>query len=107
MKANTHESTNAKDPTLKPTQQPTLPPTATPTTQIVAPTNTPSAAPTFDCSDFDFGGSGANCSPNMLELASENPDLAIVVQLFDASGLAPLFSCAGPFTALFPANGML
>jgi uncharacterized surface protein with fasciclin (FAS1) repeats len=43
----------------------------------------------------------------MLDEAKEDPDLAIVVQLFEISGLAPLFSCPGPFTALFPVNGTL
>lgn len=43
----------------------------------------------------------------MLDEAKEDPDLAIVVQLFEITGLAPLFSCPGPFTALFPVNGTL
>lgn len=98
-------------PTLRPTTVPTILPTAGPTIRptslIVAPTLSPSAAPTFDCSNYDFGGSSTDCSPNMLGLAAEDPDLDIAVRLFEIAGLTPLFSCPGPFTALFPVNGML
>jgi hypothetical protein len=51
-----------------------LTPTIGPTAQIVAPTLSPSAAPTFDCSNYDFGGNSDDCSPNMLDEAKEDPD---------------------------------
>ena len=61
------------------------------------------------CDAFAFGNSslpdgGQNCEPNVLETARQNPDLSTVVSLIEAAGLADVFTCAGPFTALFPNN---
>lgn len=91
---------------LLPFAAPTAAPTAAP---ILAPTTAPTSS---ICANYTFPvvrfrklqKGGANCTTNVLDTARLNPDLSIVTMLIDIAGLAPIFNCAGPFTALFPTN---
>ena len=58
------------------------------------------------CEKFEFEGptEGQDCRPNILDVARENPDLTTMVGLIDRADLADIFSCAGPFTGLWPTN---
>lgn len=59
------------------------------------------------CDAFTFEelpGSGQNSTMNILEVASMDPDLSVVVGLIRAAGLQNVFDCPGPFTALLPTN---
>jgi uncharacterized surface protein with fasciclin (FAS1) repeats len=56
---------------------------------------------------FTFDGSATadpNCTPNVLEVAAQNPDLTLSSTLLDRVDLTDIFSCPGPFTALLPTN---
>jgi uncharacterized surface protein with fasciclin (FAS1) repeats len=53
---------------------------------------------------FDGETEGANCMPNLLEIARELPEFALTVTLIERAGLEEIFSCPGPFTGLFPTN---
>jgi uncharacterized surface protein with fasciclin (FAS1) repeats len=56
---------------------------------------------------YDFGGQGtmgANCMPNIIDMARTNPDLTLAVILIDRAGLTAIFNCAGPFTVQLPTN---
>ena len=67
------------------------------------------AEPDF-CKDFTFDGrrrlqdGGEDCHPNLLETASQDPQLSTVVSLLEAADLDVIFECAGPFTAQLPNN---
>lgn len=54
--------------------------------------------------NFDGETEGANCMPNLLEVARELPEFALTVTLIERAGLDEIFKCAGPFTGLFPTN---
>ena len=59
------------------------------------------------CDAFTFKelmGSGQNSTMNILNVASADPDLSVVVGLIKDAGLEKIFDCPGPFTALFPTN---
>ena len=53
------------------------------------------------CRDFTFTdhrrlqNKGEDCSPNILDVASKNPDLSIFVDLIERAGLEDVFNCAG------------
>ena len=53
------------------------------------------------CRDFTFTdqrrlqNGGEDCSPNILDVASKNPDLSIFVDLIQRAGLEDVFNCAG------------
>jgi hypothetical protein len=53
---------------------------------------------------FDGDTGGANCMPNVLEVARQLPDFALTVTLIERAGLEDIFSCPGPFTANLPTN---
>ena len=55
---------------------------------------------------YSFAGEtqGDNCMPNLLEVASELPEFALTVTLIKRAELEEIFTCAGPFTGLFPTN---
>jgi uncharacterized surface protein with fasciclin (FAS1) repeats len=53
---------------------------------------------------FDGETEGANCMPNILDVARENPDFALTVTLIERVELTDIFSCPGPFTGLLPTN---
>lgn len=57
----------------------------------------PTVAPTIDpfCAEFDFGGDRDPTNPNILDVARENPDLSVIVSLFDYTGLNEVFDCPG------------
>lgn len=60
------------------------------------------------CEVFTFGSNsdygGANCQPNILEIASRDPNVSLAVRLIKAARLTSVFDCAGPFTLLLPSN---
>lgn len=98
-------------PSASPTRAPdSIIPTLSPIVPHGMPSLRPTTAPTpsseLSCADFVFVSGGApNCSPNILDEAKSNPKLSIVVSLFEVAGIQNIFSCPGPFTALFPTNG--
>jgi uncharacterized surface protein with fasciclin (FAS1) repeats len=53
---------------------------------------------------FTYNGitGGANCMPNILEVARQIPDFALTVTLIERAELTEIFSCAGPFTDVDP-----
>jgi uncharacterized surface protein with fasciclin (FAS1) repeats len=53
---------------------------------------------------FDGETGGANCMPNILEVARQLPEFALSVTLIERAGLEDIFSCPGPFTANLPTN---
>jgi len=57
----------------------------------------PTVSPTIDlfCAEFDFGGERDPNSPNILDVARENPDLSVIVSLFDSTGLNEVIACPG------------
>jgi transforming growth factor-beta-induced protein len=59
---------------------------------------------TFNRRKRQLQNGGRDCDRNVLDVAKMNSDLTIVTTLIDVAGLTPLFSCAGPFTAIFPSN---
>jgi transforming growth factor-beta-induced protein len=70
----------------------------------------PYALPAF-CDEYTFNprkrhlqNGGPNCTRNILDAAKQTADLTIVTTLIDIAGLTPVFSCAGPFTAILPSN---
>lgn len=59
------------------------------------------------CDAFTFEelmGNGQNSTMNILDVASMDPDLTVVVGLIKDAGLENIFDCPGPFTALLPTN---
>ena len=59
------------------------------------------------CDAFTFEelmANGQNSTRNILAVASDDPDLSIVVGLIEDAGLEKIFDCPGPFTALLPQN---
>ena len=62
---------------------------------VTAPTRAPIGAEF--CDAFDFGGSPDPNSPNILEVASENPELSVIVSLIELTDLDPVFDCPGTF----------
>jgi uncharacterized surface protein with fasciclin (FAS1) repeats len=58
------------------------------------------------CQMFTFDGKteGANCMPNILEVARQIPEFALTVTLIERAGLTDIFSCPGPFTGNLPSN---
>jgi transforming growth factor-beta-induced protein len=62
------------------------------------------------CDDYTFDDGttdGQDCDPNVLDIARENPNFSTIVTLIEQAGLADIFSCAGPFTALLPNNAAI
>ena len=53
---------------------------------------------------FDGETEGANCMPNILEVARDIPEFALTVTLIERAGLTDIFSCPGPFTGNLPSN---
>ena len=55
---------------------------------------------------FTFNGEteGANCMPNILEVARQIPEFALTVTLIERAELTDIFSCPGPFTGNLPSN---
>jgi uncharacterized surface protein with fasciclin (FAS1) repeats len=53
---------------------------------------------------FDGKTEGANCMPNILEVAREIPEFALSVTLIERAELTDIFSCPGPFTGNLPSN---
>lgn len=55
---------------------------------------------------YDFGGvtDGAECTPNLLEVARGRDELTLAVILIERAGLSEIFTCAGPFTLQLPTN---
>lgn len=53
--------------------------------------------PTVDtfCIEFDFGGNVIPNEPNILEVAREDPELSVIVSLFEATDLDAIFECSG------------
>jgi uncharacterized surface protein with fasciclin (FAS1) repeats len=47
---------------------------------------------------------GFLCSPNVLDVASMNPNLSIFYDLIHQANLEKIFLCPGPFTVLAPSN---
>lgn len=49
------------------------------------------------CAQFDFGGGTIldSANSNILEVARENPELSVIVSLFEAADLDPIFECPG------------
>ena len=58
-----------------------------------APTRTPAGAEF--CDAFDFGGSPDPNSPNILEVAIQNPELSVIVSLIELTDLDAVFGCPG------------
>lgn len=59
---------------------------------------------TFEAGRRQLQFDGAMCDPNVLETARNDPELATFVELIEVAGLAEVFMCPGPFTALAPTN---
>lgn len=59
---------------------------------------------TFDRRTRQLQNGGQDCDRNILDVARQNSDLTIVTTLIDVAGLTSVFSCAGPFTGIFPSN---
>jgi len=57
----------------------------------------PTGAPTVNqfCIEFDFGGTVDPNEPNILEVARGDPELGIIVSLFEATDLDAIFDCPG------------
>lgn len=53
---------------------------------------------------FDGETEGANCMPNILEVARQIPEFALTVTLIERAELTDIFSCPGPFTGNLPSN---
>ena len=53
---------------------------------------------------FDGETGGANCMPNILEVARQIPEFALTVTLIERAELSDIFSCPGPFTGNLPSN---
>jgi len=83
---------NIIDAVLTPYELPVLDDTPIPTS---APVSTICDMFTFDRRVRRLQDGGENCNDNVLETASQNPDLTLAVMLIEASELAPIFSCAG------------
>jgi transforming growth factor-beta-induced protein len=71
----------------------------------------PFVLPFDECVEYTFNqrgeqlqDAGRDCDWNVIDVAKQNSDLTIVTTLFDIAGLTPIFSCTGPFTAIFPSN---
>jgi len=56
------------------------------------------------CDAFTFEGSGENSTMTFIEVARQDPDFSIVVDLIELTDLEEVFDCPGPFTALLPTN---
>jgi uncharacterized surface protein with fasciclin (FAS1) repeats len=61
------------------------------------------------CDQYTFSrrklqSGGADCSPNILDVASSNSDLSIFVLLVELTNLDRVFDCPGPFTCQPPTN---
>lgn len=95
-----------QEPQILPTKIPEQSPTVSPSSLNIA-TEIPTASPTNDCSDYDFGGSSGSCKPNLLDAMKQDPTLSLVVSLFELSGLEHIFDCPGPISAALPTNGMI
>ena len=60
----------------------------------------PTSSPTSGfCNDFTFDDrrrlQAGECSPNILDSATENLDLSLIVSLFQVAGLDEIFDCPG------------
>lgn len=47
---------------------------------------------------------GEDCTPNILDMARDDPNLRIVVALMESVELDTIFQCSGPFTLLLPTD---
>lgn len=56
------------------------------------------------CSDDDNSNGGQGSVKTIATIASETPDLSILVQALDKAGLVPTFNGAGDFTVFAPTN---
>lgn len=70
-------------------EEPTLAPTVPPTPESICDEYT------FDRRVRQLQDGGELCSNNVLETASQNPDLSLIVTMIEVAELAPIFSCAG------------
>ena len=66
---------------------------------MTAPTRSPIGAEF--CDAFDFGGSPDPSSPNILEAASENPELSVIVSLIELTDLDAVFGCPGTLVTAY------
>jgi uncharacterized surface protein with fasciclin (FAS1) repeats len=53
---------------------------------------------------FDGSTSDSNCTPGILEVATQYPEFTLSATLIDRVDLSDVFMCPGPFTALLPTN---
>lgn len=67
-------------------------------------TRADSGATTQEVGHGQEGVQDDDSSPNVVQLASKNPDLSTLVTAVKASGLATSLSNAGPFTVFAPLN---
>lgn len=62
------------------------------------------------CRDYEFDRrrhlqfDGADCSPNILDVAARMPELSLFVDLWERAGLDEIFECGGPFTVIAPTD---
>lgn len=66
------------------------------------PTNT--AAAHNILGGFISSNSGELCNGNVLQVALHDPNFSVFADLMQAAGLADIFLCAGPYTAMIPTN---
>jgi uncharacterized surface protein with fasciclin (FAS1) repeats len=85
------------------------PETSAPTPMFTSKRSKGSKNGTRFCDRYTFSrrklqSGGANCIPNVLDVARTNPDLSIFVDLVELTNLDRVFDCPGPFTVQPPIN---